>query len=159
MGYRGKQKDDVLKDIMDLLGKSHVVIPKGSKMYLSHHYGMGRFRLFGAAVIECFNERGYAKKVLVVLPDQYHEEHYHKEKHETFHVLYGELRLIRGPFHDVFAEVLTEGDYRVVAPMIKHSFSSATGCVFEEISTHQHEGDSVYTEAIDENRKTLVKEF
>lgn len=98
MWWKPGEKDDVLKDIMDLLEKSHVVIPKGSKMYLSHHYGIDKFREFGAAVIECFNMDDYAKKILVVLPGQYHEEHYHQQKHETFHVLYGDLQLSEGCF-------------------------------------------------------------
>ena len=139
-----------------LLEKSGVVIPKGSKMFLSHHHGIEHFAKYGAAVIECFNMEDYAKKVLVMLPGQYHHQHYHNKKHETFHVLYGDLCLVEA---ETFTYHMGPGDLRVITPGQKHSFSTDKGCVFEEISTHQHEGDSVYEMALSEDRKTLVREF
>ena len=152
--------DGYVKDIMALIDKSGVVIPKGSKMILSHHYGIDDFRNWGAAVIECFNTDGYAKKILVMLPHQKHLEHYHVKKDETFSVLYGTLLLRVYAGLDRYQHVLNPGMHRRVSPGVPHGFQSlGGGCVFEEISTHQHEGDSVYLEEVSKNRKTFVREF
>ena len=42
----------IISDIQDIIKKSGVVIPKGSVMWLSHHYGIEKFRKYGAAVID-----------------------------------------------------------------------------------------------------------
>ena len=150
-----KPEDDVVEEIMALIKKSGVVVPKGSVMCLSHHYGLEKFKHFGAAVIECFNMEDYAKKILVMLPGQYHEEHKHLLKHETFHVLYGDLFITAGGK----SASMIPGDTWAVPPGTLHKFTTDKGCVFEEISTHQHPNDSVYTVALSTDRKTKVREF
>ena len=101
--------------------------------------------------------RQYAKKILVQLAGQKHPAHYHKLKEETFIVTWGTLSI----FVDGKERVLNPGDILTVYPGVWHSFSTATGCVFEEISTTAVAGDSVYKAAsIDklksEERKTIV---
>jgi D-lyxose ketol-isomerase len=59
-----------------------------AEIELSHHYGIERFREFGAILITCYNNE-YAKKILIQLPRQKHPYHFHKEKKETFQLLWG----------------------------------------------------------------------
>ena len=147
-----KPEDNVLDDIRAIIKKSLIVIPKGAKTFLSHHYGMGKFRQYGAVVIDCFNMEDYAKKILVMLPGQYHEEHKHLLKHETFHVLYGDLFITAGNK----SGAMIPGDTWAVPPGELHKFTTDKGCVFEEISTHQHPNDSVYYVALSPDRKTEI---
>ena len=135
------------RDVMVLLAKSNVVLPKGSTLWFSHHYGIERFREVGAAVINCIKREGYSKKYLVMLPGQRHPEHFHVHKDETFTVLYGDL-VVNGE------EPLERGQTMVMEPGKKHSFYTQFGCVFEEISSKEFENDSFYS-----NRKTLVREL
>lgn len=144
---------EIVRYIKDIIKKSNVVIPKGSKAFLSHHYGIKKFRHFGACIIECFNMDEYAKKIIVMLPGQYHEEHKHLLKHETFHVLYGDLFITSGGQ----GAAMMKGDTWAVPPGTPHKFTTDKGCVFEEISTHQHENDSVYDVELSKDRKTQVE--
>ncbi len=53
---------------MQLVEESGAVVPKGSTLWFSHHYGIERFREVGAPVINCIKREGYSKKYLVMLP-------------------------------------------------------------------------------------------
>lgn len=140
-----RQKDnfgrvhDIIESVMEILRKSNVVIPVNSTCELSHHYGIEHFLETGVTMINCIN-REYCKKILVVLPGQSHPKHLHKQKEETFTVLYGELET------DCDGQVSTvsQGESMVVEREVNHSFRSDTGCVFEEISTTHFKDDSFY---------------
>ena len=56
-------------------------------MEISHHKGIEKFRKTGAF----FNiiNKNYAKKMIVILPNQSHPLHFHKVKDESFHILSG----------------------------------------------------------------------
>ncbi len=145
--------EKIVKEILLMIQKSHVVIPEGSRCDISHHYGLGRFEETGVAMIECVN-REYCKKVLIELPGQSHPTHYHLQKEETFMVLYGSLDVVC----DGKARHVTRGETVVVERGVNHSFSSKEGCVFEEISTTHYGNDSFYEEqkAFANPRKTQV---
>jgi sialic acid synthase SpsE/mannose-6-phosphate isomerase-like protein (cupin superfamily) len=121
---------------------------------LSHHYGIKRFREFGAVLINVIN-REYCKKLIIQLPRQKHPYHHHKRKEETFHVLYGSMEIeVEGNTH-----LLNEGDLFLVEKNKWHKFSSMHGVIFEEISTTHHKNDSYYEDprinsATLEQRKT-----
>lgn len=144
---------EILTEVMKVLKKSNVVVPKDSSCSISHHYGLDKFEEVGVTIIDCIN-REYCKKILVVLPGQDHPAHYHKQKEETFTVLYGDLDVVA----DGKRSKVIRGESMVVERGVNHSFSSKTGCVFEEISTTHHVDDSFY-EKKDEfvsPRKTIV---
>ena len=128
-----------VKKVFELIEKSGVVIPEGSRCDISHHYGLSRFEETGVAMIECVN-REYCKKVLIELPGQSHPAHYHVQKEETFMVLYGSLDVVC----DGKKRHVTRGETVVVERGVNHSFSSEEGCVFEEISTTHFGNDSFY---------------
>lgn len=144
---------EIMKGLIKLLEESKVVVPVGSICELSHHYGLSEFYQTGVAMIDCVN-REYCKKILAVLPGQAHPSHYHVKKEETFVVLHGELELML----DGGKKLLHKGDVMTVERNVNHSFSSSSGCIFEEISTTHYQNDSYYKDAKEfvEPRKTKI---
>jgi sialic acid synthase SpsE/mannose-6-phosphate isomerase-like protein (cupin superfamily) len=145
---------DIVKRVNHFLKESHVVVPGGADLDISHHYGLERFDEVGLTLITVVN-RGYCKKLLVTLPGQQHPEQVHKQKEETFHVLYGMVAL---KLNDVL-RMCHPGDVVTIEPGTRHSWVSDTGAVIEELSTTHFINDSFYTdEAIMANtqRKTSL---
>lgn len=143
----------IVASIMTLLKKSNVVVPVNSTCQISHHYGLDKFEQTGVTMIDCIN-REYCKKILIVLPGQQNPLHFHKKKEETFTVLYGSLDVV----NDGQMRRVSQGESMVIERGSNHSFSSETGCVFEEISTTHYVDDSYYEtkESFVNPRKTTV---
>ena len=133
---------EIVYRVMKIIRKSNVVIPIDSTCQLSHHYGLEQFEKTGVTMIDCIN-REYCKKILIMFPGQAHPAHMHKKKEETFTVLYGTLDLVC----DGKIRHVVQGETVVVERGVDHSFSSETGCVFEEISTTHYADDSYYEKA------------
>ena len=57
-----------------------------------HHKGLENFNKVGCFLFNLINKE-YAKKIIVMLPNQTHPIHHHKIKSETFHILNGDLEL------------------------------------------------------------------
>lgn len=129
-------------EVKALLNEARITLNSDFEVEYSHHYGISRFREYGAVLISCIN-REYCKKILVQLPGQKHPAHFHKLKEETFQVLYGELNVSV----DGKQRTLTAGDIHLVMPGVWHSFWTETGCVFEEVSTTHNNEDSVYRDS------------
>jgi N-acetylneuraminate synthase len=151
--------ESILIQIKGMLRDAAVDVGRKSNVELSHHYGISRFREYGAAIIDVIN-REYCKKIIVQLPRQKHPYHLHKKKEETFQILYGDLEVERNgePFY------LRPGDLLLVEPNEWHKFSTLDGAVFEEISTTHYDNDSFYQdEYIDslprKDRKTLIENW
>lgn len=145
---------DIAKDVKKILQQSQITVPGGVDLEISHHYGLERFSDFGLTMMTVVN-RGYCKKILVCLPGQTHPEQYHQQKEETFHILYGELKVLL----DGVERVCKPGDVVNIEPGVRHGFTSATGAVLEEISSTHFVNDSYYTDpAIMKNgsRKTML---
>ncbi|MEQ8171582.1 MAG: N-acetylneuraminate synthase family protein, partial [Candidatus Eremiobacterota bacterium] len=141
--------------VIELLKKSNTVIPLNTKCELSHHYGIEKFKEFGATIIDCIN-REYCKKIIVLLPGQKHPSHAHKLKEETFNVIYGELNLDLGGS----VKTYSRGDMILVERNMNHSFSTVNGAVFEEISTTHYKNDSFYDDqTIMENRERKTEVY
>lgn len=151
-----EQFKNCIHEVKALLNYAGVRLEPQFTTEFSHHYGVERFREWGATLINVIN-RNYAKKVLVMLPGQRHPNHFHKLKEETFLVVDGFLDVdLQGNIRRI-----GPGETLLVPPGVFHSFSSESGCVFEEISTTAFRGDSVYQdESINrleyESRKTIV---
>lgn len=145
---------EIIKKIIELLKESNVVVPAGSSCEISHHFGIERFCETGVAMIDCVN-REYCKKILALLPGQKHPAHYHIKKEETFVILHGTLSIILNGN----SKTLHKGDIVTIERGDTHSFSTITGCIFEEISSTHYLNDSFYEEEAEfvNPRKTKVK--
>lgn len=132
----------IVRRVNQFLKQSQVVVPGSADLDISHHYGLDRFDEVGLTLITVVN-RGYCKKLLVTLPGQQHPEQMHKQKEETFHVLYGEVMLTL----DGVTRVCHPGDVITIEPGTRHAWVSATGAIIEEISTTHWVNDSFYTDA------------
>ncbi|MBF8673911.1 N-acetylneuraminate synthase family protein [Pseudomonas fulva] len=144
----------IVQRVRAQLADSHVVVPGRVDLEISHHYGLDRFDETGLAMLTVVN-RGYCKKLLMLLPGQRHPEQYHKRKEETFHVLQGELTLQL----DGVGRICRPGDVVTVEPGVRHAFHSQEGAIIEELSSTHLSDDSFYTdETINANRdrKTLL---
>ena len=147
---------DAVHEVKALLNEARIPLSSEFEVEYSHHYGIPKFRDYGAVIINCIN-REYCKKIVIQIPNQKHPAHYHKLKEETFQVLYGVLHLNR----DGQERTFYPGDTCLVMPGVWHSFWTDTGCVFEEISTTHHNHDSIYRDTSindlpREERKTKV---
>ena len=145
---------DIVKKVRKLLIESNVVIPGTAELEISHHYGLEKFHEFGLTMLTVVN-RDYCKKLLVSLPGQKHPEQYHKQKEETFHVLYGTVEIeLNGKI-----QACHPGDVVTIEPETRHAFVSYDGALIEEISSTHFVNDSFYTDesiSLNENRKTIL---
>ena len=145
---------NVARKVKELIRKSGIVVPGGVELEISHHYGLERFQEVGLTMLTVVN-RSYCKKILVSLPGQKHPEQFHKQKEETFNILYGEVEISL----DGSSLTYRAGDVITIEPGVRHAFCSKDGCIIEEISSTHYKNDSFYTdETIQENknRKTVL---
>ena len=149
----------VLLQIKSILNEANVVINRDSKLDISHHFGISRFREFGCCMFTCIN-REYAKKIIIMLPRQKHPLHYHKKKTESFQLLWGDLEIEV----DGTRRTLQVGDITTVEVGQWHKFHSLNGACIEEISSHHFQDDSFYEDPeinspFPELRKTSIESW
>lgn len=140
-------------EYQQLFNRSGVSVKRPAKLILSHHYGMSELNNFGCGTIEVIREKDYAKKLILVLPGQHHPSHRHAQKTETFNILYGGIETVVGSSD---TQKLRTGTQITINKGEWHSFSSVTGCVFEEVSTALVDNDSEYAVPVEADRKTVV---
>jgi sialic acid synthase SpsE/mannose-6-phosphate isomerase-like protein (cupin superfamily) len=129
----------IMLQVKGMLSKARIPVGKDSSIELSHHYGLERFREFGAVIMDCIN-REYCKKLIILLPRQKHPYHFHKKKEETFQMLHGDMEVeLEGKRVKMQA-----GDTVLVKPGEWHKFHTLRGAIFEEISTTHFNDDSFY---------------
>jgi sialic acid synthase SpsE/quercetin dioxygenase-like cupin family protein len=144
----------IVRDVKALLKASDAVVPTQLELEISHHYGIGRFREIGSAMITVIN-REYCKRLILMLPGQWHPEHWHTLKDETFHLLHGEVELVLGGKRRIWVK----NDVIVIPRGVKHEFRTKTGAVIEEISSTHSVNDSAYSDpaiSASAQRKTFV---
>lgn len=145
---------NIVQRVKQIVRESGVIVTPQVDLEISHHYGIDRFDEFGLTMITVVN-REYCKKLIIVLPGQKHPEQYHKQKEETFHILYGETWVNL----DGSERICKNGDVVTVEAGVKHSFGTDTGAIIEEISSTHYADDSYYTDSSimqNEHRKTLL---
>jgi sialic acid synthase SpsE/D-lyxose ketol-isomerase len=149
----------ILLQVKGMLNQARISIRNDYPIELSHHYGLDRFREFGAVIIDCVN-RTYCKKLIIMLPRQKHPYHYHKMKEETFQLLDGDMEIVL----DGHRTRLSPGDTFLVLPGQWHKFHTLGGAVVEEISTTHYNDDSFYDDEQiakipREKRKTSIENW
>lgn len=138
----------------NLLNQGGITFPGCTDLEISHHYGIDRFWEYGLTMLTIVN-RAYCKKLLILFPGQKHPEQFHKQKEETFHVLYGTVQIQL----DGKQQTCKPGDVVTVDPGVRHAFWSTDGAVIEEISSTHFLEDSFYIDPsidVNKNRKTLL---
>lgn len=146
----------ILHDAKGLVYEAGIALGDDVSIEVSHHYGLERFRETGCVLVTSVN-REYCNKFLIMLPGQQHPAHRHREKEETFHLLWGDLEVdLDGDIHR-----LKPGEKLLVERDQLHAFSTRGGCLFAEISTRSMRSDSHYEDASiaakdPVERKTLV---
>lgn len=131
-----------------MLVRAGISYNSSAQIELSHHYGLERFREFGAILITCYNNE-YAKKILIQLPRQKHPYHFHKEKKETFQLLWGDMEFtIDGEKFD-----MKPGELLTVERGQWHKFQTLHGAIVEEVSTQAMVGDSYYEDPVISNQQ------
>jgi sialic acid synthase SpsE/mannose-6-phosphate isomerase-like protein (cupin superfamily) len=134
-----RQVRGILHDAKGQIYEAGLALGNDYTIEISHHYGLERFRETGCILLNLIN-RQYCNKILIMLPQQRHPVHWHKEKEETFHLLWGDLEVqMNGG-----TIAMTPGDRLLVERGTPHSFSSRSGAIFAEISTRHIVGDSYY---------------
>lgn len=145
---------EIVTQVKRVIKESGITIPNKCELEISYHYGIEKFSEFGISMVTVVN-REYCKKLIIILPNQKHPEQFHKQKEETFHLLYGDLKLLL----DGQDNNCSLGDVVVVEPEVRHAFSSVNGAVLEEISSTHFVNDSFYSDETincNNNRKTFV---
>lgn len=145
---------EIAQQVKQLLRQSGITFPGCTDLEISHHYGIDKFYQTGLTMLTVVN-RSYCKKLLILLPGQRHPEQYHKQKDETFHLLYGDLQVEL----DGVGSSCVPGDVVVVDPGVTHAFSTENGAIIEEISSTHFKDDSFYVDPeinANLNRKTLM---
>jgi len=145
---------EIVQEVKALLRKSGVTVPSQVDLEISHHYGIDRFHEYGLTMMTVVN-RLYCKKLIVLLPGQKHPTQYHRQKEETFHILYGDTDIqLNGS-----CRRLKAGETVTVETGVQHYFGSENGAIIEEISSTHYTDDSFYIDPAimkNENRKTLL---
>lgn len=123
-----------------MLNYNNINISENVKLELSHHKGVENFQKTGCFLFNIINEE-YAKKILVMLPNQQHPSHHHKIKKESFIITAGSLKLnYNGKNFN-----LLPGEIFHINKNSWHKFKAGSkGCIFEEISTTSFKTDSYY---------------
>ena len=123
-----------------MLNYANIKIGDEFDMEISHHQGIDRFEKTGCFLFNIIN-REYAKKLLLMLPNQIHPLHFHKKKVESFIINHGTLVLT----DNNTTKKLKPGDIVHLKKNSWHKFKSGNeGCIFEEISTTSLKNDSFY---------------
>lgn len=149
----------IVHDAKGILYEAGIALGDDVTIEVSHHHGLDQCRDVGCILVNSIN-REYCNKFLIMLPGQRHPQHKHRQKEETFHVLWGDLEV------DLSGDIvhLRPGDKLLVERDTMHGFRSRGGCVFAEISTRSIRGDSYYADpeiaAKDPlERKTILEEW
>jgi sialic acid synthase SpsE/mannose-6-phosphate isomerase-like protein (cupin superfamily) len=130
----------ILHDAKGQLYEAGITLGEDYTVEISHHYGLPRFRETGCILVNLIN-REYCYKLLIMLPGQKHPPHMHKQKEETFCLLWGDLTV---NLKDQGTVDLKPGDKLLVTRGTMHDFATLSGAIFAEISTRSIVGDSYY---------------
>lgn len=140
-------------NVRGILNEKKIAVGKNFEMEISHHRGLENFEKVGCFLFNLINKE-YAKKIIVMLPNQSHPSHHHKIKDETFHIISGNLILNL----DGKNKKLKSGDIIDIKKNSHHKFKAGPkGCIFDEISTKSIKSDSHYKNSKIKKMKRLER--
>ncbi len=145
----------IREKIIELINTSKIIVPRKSRLEISHHKGLKKFYETGLTMITVHNGL-YCKKYLFLLKDQNHPAQYHNNKTESFFLLYGLVKLKLKKGKTVRTKILKVGELITIKPGTIHEFKSISkkGSIIEELSTVHVKDDSYYVDKkIIQNKK------
>ena len=106
------------------------------------HFGLNRFYEIGETEFLIVNDKinNYCGKFLFLFKGQTCPTHYHKNKHETFFIIKGRIRMVVNEDE----KVLKQGNILAVAQGHAHSFSGLTDALLLEVSNASTPKDSFF---------------
>lgn len=130
LSVSGDLRKDVLKKSDSQIKEWGLMMPSGEPLVLD--FGLGNFCTTGLIEYWITNEvkAGYCGKFLFVFDGQSCPMHSHCEKHETFFVLRGKIKVTT----DSGTMILEQGDVLPVSVNLKHSFTGIGNAIVLEIS-------------------------
>ena len=150
----------LLHTVKGILNENKISIGNKFEMEISHHKGIDNFKKVGFFLFNLINKK-YAKKIIIMLPNQSHPSHHHTIKDETFYIISGTLILTLNNKK----KVLRPGDIIDIKKNSHHKFKAGNdGCIFDEISTTSIKSDSYYSNSKIKKmkrfeRKTIVNSW
>jgi quercetin dioxygenase-like cupin family protein len=138
----GKEREQVLKHCRDTIKGWGLTMPDVEPLALD--FGLGRFDKVGEIEFWIANEEefGYCGKFLFVADGQTCPYHRHDNKHETFFVMKGKVRMVV----DDEEKVLQEGDILVMPPGQRHSFTGLGPALLLEVSMPSSRQDNFFAD-------------
>lgn len=126
----GSVKEEALQSFYKQMEEWQISMPAFEPLVLD--FGLEKFYETGLIEFWIANEidAGYCGKYLFVFDGQHCPKHHHKEKHETFHIIRGNVELtMKDTVH-----ALSPGDTVPVAPGIVHGFMGNGPALLLELS-------------------------
>lgn len=124
------EREEMLAKIDEQVAAWGLTMPPVTPLPL--HFGLNRFLEVGETEFWVANEteQGYCGKFLFLFDGQTCPAHYHLQKHETFFVVKGRLRMITSEGE----RMMQEGDLLAMPPKVKHSFTGVGPALVLEVS-------------------------
>ncbi|MHB9133309.1 MAG: cupin domain-containing protein [Armatimonadota bacterium] len=119
----GLESDRILADIEKQMAEWGMTLPPVECMPFD--FGLGRFMDVGETEFWLANdaELGYCGKFLFLFENQTCPYHFHKMKHETFHILKGTVRMTMG--EEII--MMPQGSLLAMPPGASHTFTAVDG--------------------------------
>ncbi len=137
-----EKRHQALESCLDTIRGWGLTMPPVEPLVLD--FGLGRFDEIGEIEFWVANEveSGYCGKFLFVADGQTCPYHKHRQKHETFFVVKGQVRMLV----DGEERVLKEGDLLVMPPGQSHSFTGVGPALLLEASMPSIRRDSLFAD-------------
>ena len=139
---QGPEADAIVRRIYEMTKEWGVALPAVEPMLFD--FGLGDFDTIGETEFWIANEeeQGYCGKYMFLFTGQRCPEHMHKEKHETFFIVKGDVEMtVEG---DTF--IMHPGDVLPLATSRRHTFKAATDCLILEISNPSVIADNYFSD-------------
>lgn len=143
-----EQRTQAIKRCLATIQSWGLTMPEVEPLVLD--FGIGKFDEIGEIEFWVANEEvaGYCGKFLFVADGQTCPYHKHAQKHETFFVVKGQVRMVI----DDAEKILKEGDILVMPPGQSHSFTGVGPALLLEVSMPSIRQDNFFADkAIGEN--------
>jgi len=140
---KSSQTDEILNNFRKQLNIWGLEMPAVESLIMD--FGLGDYERVG--IIECWVvnevEAGYCGKFLFLFDGQRCPMHGHSQKHETFMVVKGKIRMTAGTEE----RIMDQGDVLVMPAGQKHSFLGIGNTLVLEISTPCNVDDNDFQDA------------